>query len=192
MALSLELSTIQYNSLQSAIINAQVDEFLRHGGQISSAPPIKPTPLPYGRLKPIDESTKLVRAKPKESRRKPTVHSPELITQIANMAETKSCCEIARELGMTYDKVKSIGARIGLTFPHAPNAGRANLVFNKIDEEADRKLAERIAAFKELGVSRRTCHQTIGIGVERFNRIIDAFNIEYPKRRGGRAWVNKP
>lgn len=111
MGVSLELSTIQYNSLQSAIINAQIDEFLRHGGHISSAPPIKPAPLPYGRLKPVDESTKLVRAKPKTNRRKPTIHSPELIAQIAKMALTMSCCDIAKKLGMTYDQVKCIGSQ---------------------------------------------------------------------------------
>jgi hypothetical protein len=187
--ISLELSSIQYNSLQSAVINAQVEEFLRKGGEISSAPPVKPVPLPYGRLKPIDESTKLVRAKPKVSRKNPTVHSPELIARIADMAETMNCCDIAKELGMTYDQVRCIGSRTGVTFPKAVNSGRSNIIHNKIDEAADQKIAERIRAYRELGVSRRQCHQGIGIGAERFNRIIDVFGIDYPKQKTGRTWV---
>jgi transposase len=187
--ISLELSTIQYNSLQSAIINAQVDEFLRNGGEISSAPPIKPTPLPYGRLKPIDESTKLVRAKPKESRRKPTIHSPELISQIAKMAETKSCCDIARELGMTYDQVKCIGSRNGFTFKKAENFGHQNVVHQFVDEQNDLRNVERIKAFKELGVTRRQAMARMEMGTSQFYRLLKKYQIDYPKAQHAAVWV---
>lgn len=189
MALSLELSTIQYNSLQSAIINAQVDEFLRHGGQITATPPMKAAPLPYGRLKPVDKSTKLVREKTRKNPgRTARSHSPELIERIGKMAETMSCPEIAAELGMTYDQIKCLGSRHGFVFAKADNKGHQNLVLKTKDPDADRKNVERIKAFRDLGVSRKQAYTRMGISVVLFLRLVDEYDIDYPKCIGGKRW----
>lgn len=190
MALSLELSTIQYNSLQSAIINAQIDEFLRHGGVIDSEPPAPVKPKPYGRLKPIDESTKLVRDEPKKAPgRTPRIHSPELIERIAVMAETMSCPEIAKELGLTYDQVKCIGIRNGFSFKKATNPGHQNLPHKFVDDEKDRRSVERILAFKELGINRRQAMIRMEMGTSQFYRLLKTYGIEYPKAQHSAVWV---
>ena len=56
---------------------------------------------------------------------------------------------------------------------------------NAVDEERDAKVAERIKAFKELGISRRQCCGKLAIGNKAFERIIAAHGIDYPKARKG-------
>lgn len=186
--ISMELSTVQYNGLQSAILTTQIDEFLRRGGAITTAPELKPVPLPYGRLKPVDKSTKLVRENLKKKPPWPSrAHSQELIERIATMSETMTCAHIAEETGLTYNQVKCLGMRNGFTFKRAESTGRTLHASATEDPAIDQKLAERINAFKDLGISRNKCHQTIGIGAERFNRILDDFQIDYPRSKGGRT-----
>ena len=182
MAVSLELSMVQRNTAQSAIINAQTEEFLRLGGHISFSPPMKPVPRPYGRQKPVDPSTRLLRSTQKVRRGKALrTHSVELIDQIEAMAKTMSCPEVAAELSMTYDQVKCIGTRHAIIFQKAENAGHKSLVHNTIDEALDKKDAERIRAAMQLGITLKQAIKHLQIGSTRFYRLLEAYEIDYPR-----------
>lgn len=181
MAISLELSMVQHNASQQAMISAQTEEFLRLGGQISTSPPAKPVPRPYGRQTPIDPSTKLVRSTQKVRRgRALRTHSTELIDQIEEMAKTMSCPDVAKALNMTYDQVKCIGTRHAIEFQKAENAGQKNVCNNRIDEERDLRDVERIKACIEIRVSIRQALKHLGLSSTRFYRLLRTYKIEYP------------
>ncbi|MCF7536202.1 hypothetical protein [Pseudomonas petrae] len=166
---------------QSAIINAQTEEFLRLGGHISSSPPAKPVPRPYGRQTPIDPSTKLVRSTQKVRRgRALRTHSTELIDQIEEMAKTMSCPEVAKALNMTYDQVQYIGTRHAIDFQKAENAGQKNISRAEISEESDLRDVERIKACIEIRVSIRQALKHLGFSSTKFYRLLKTYQVEYP------------
>lgn len=182
MTISLELSTIQHNAVESAVLNMHVQAFLSRGGVITASPLQKLVPLPYGRLKPIDKAAQLVRAKDKkEPGRNPRIHPQELIERIASMAETMSCPDIAKDLGLTYDQVKCIGNRHGFGFAKAENPGHASLPHKGIDAQIDLRDAERIKAHKGLGLSRRQTMQAMSMGTSRFYRLLETYDIDFPR-----------
>ncbi|WP_421549165.1 hypothetical protein [Pseudomonas sp. QD4] len=57
----------------------------------------------------------------------------------------------------------------------------------EVDEATDARLAERIRAFLELGITRRQCCGRLAIGNKAFERIIAAHGIDYPKARQGNS-----
>jgi hypothetical protein len=53
------------------------------------------------------------------------------------------------------------------------------------DESSDRVLLERITAMRDLGVSRWTSAKRLSISRTRQTRLIETFDLDYPKQRSG-------
>jgi hypothetical protein len=192
MSISLELSAIQFNSLQSAIINTQVDEFLRRGGQISSTAPAQPAPRPYGRVAPAVASVrraKSLAAEPRRTAKQPnknaSAYPPELIESVRAMAAEMTQAQVSEKTGMTATQLYSLAGRNGFTFVQAENPGVSNLIHNSIDERRDLQNVERIKSFMALGINRRQAAKHMGISTCYFSRLIADYSIDYPKCEPG-------
>gem|GEM_PF-1567992 len=180
--ISLELSTILHNSLQSAIINAQIDEFLRHGGVISEAPLLVPVPRPYGRH---SASTIAKRSKPKEASkpgRPSRTYDAELVDRIAMMGQTMTCNQVSKALNISVNKLHCLSMRNGFRFQSESMSDRRNY-------EADRPKVERIKAFIELGISRKQAAERMGVSANQLNRLLRDYDLEFPRCVGGKTWV---
>lgn len=189
--ISLEISMVQYNSLQSAILNAQVDEFLRHGGVIESAPPLECKPRPVAKY--IEAPQKV--ARPKEEKklgRPPRSHPQELIDRIVVMAETMTCVQVAEEVRLSTNQLHCIAYRHGFRFlagMHGrPRDPQPKAPSKLVDESQDLICAERIRAYRDLGICRHQTIKRMGIGTGKFYRLIAKYEIDFPKN-GGNTWV---
>ncbi|HDS1695781.1 MULTISPECIES: hypothetical protein [unclassified Pseudomonas] len=126
--------------------------------------------------------------KPKEKREAPKRLTNQESAQsradmIAEMAKTMTCSEAAKALDVTTDSLYSMAKRYGFSFVMAPRFRRTE---SKYDEEADAKLAERITALRDVGVSKNQAIKHLAIGHSTMSRIIKKFGIDFPLQRQGK------
>jgi len=176
---------------------AQVAEFVAAGGKIEVAEPIgyKPKPITYSNQMPPAPKPfvrRRVEAAPLPLD-KTDIRSQDrlkMAEQIRQLGLTLTQTEVAAELGVSRRLIYNYAARYDITFKAPTRGGARNLVRKEVDEARDAKLAERIRAFVELGITRRKCCGKLAIGNKAFERIIAAHGIDYPKaRRGSTAYA---
>ena len=186
--ISNHLSLVEALRPASDELAAQVAQFLASGGQIEEAAPIgyKPKPISYSNQMPPAPKPfvrRRVEASPlpldKDDIR--TQERLRLVEQIRQLGVTLTQTEVAATLGVSRRLIYNYAARYDITFKAPTRGGARNLVHNTVDKERDAKFAERIKAFKELGISRRQCCGKLVIGNKAFERIIAAHGIDYPK-----------
>lgn len=186
--ISNHLSLVEALRPASDELAAQVAEFLAGGGQIEEAAPIgyKPKPITYSNQMPPAPKPfvrRRVEATPlpldKDDIR--TQERLKLAEQIRQLGVTHTQTEVAAALGVSRRLIYNYAARYDITFKAPTRGGARNLVHSTVDKERDAKFAERIKAFKELGISRRQCCGKLAIGNKAFERIIAAHGIDYPK-----------
>ncbi len=89
-------------------------------------------------------------------------------------------------LGMTSKTLKSLASEFGFAFKRS-NHGGYNGVERKAElAQRDAKFAERIRAFKELGITRRQVCGKLAISNKTLVRILTEHGIDYPKACLGR------
>ncbi|NVZ32022.1 hypothetical protein HX779_08550 [Pseudomonas sp. A4002] len=186
--ISNHLSLVEALRPASDELAAQVAQFLASGGQIEEAAPIgyKPKPITYSNQMPPAPKPfvrRRVEATPlpldKDDIR--TQERLKLAEQIRQLGVTHTQTEVAAALGVSRRLIYNYAARYDITFKAPTRGGARNLVHNTVDKERDANFAERIKAFKELGISRRQCCGKLAIGSKAFERIIAAHGIDYPK-----------
>ncbi|GAH97026.1 unnamed protein product [marine sediment metagenome] len=123
--------------------------------------------------------------KPKEKREVPKRLANQESAQsradmIAEMAKTMTCSEAAKKLEVSQDSLYSMAKRYGFSFVMAP---RFRPTESKYDEEADAKLAERITALRDVGVSKNQAIKHLAIGHSTMSRIVKKFGIDFPLQR---------
>ncbi|WP_409303007.1 hypothetical protein [Pseudomonas sp. KCJK8993] len=190
--ISNHLSLVEQQRPISNELAAQVEQYLAAGGKIEEAQPFnyKPKPITYSNQMPPSP-------KPFVRRRVEPVPRPSvpldtraierhtLIERVRELASDHPRCEVAMMLGVDRRTVSKIGKEFGITFKAPARGGALNLAHKQVDEARDAKLAERIKAFLELGISRRQCCGKLAIGAKAFERIVAAHGIDYPKLRQG-------
>lgn len=190
--ISNHLSLVEALRPKSNELADQVAEFVAAGGKIEVAEPYhyKPKPTTYSNQMPPTP-------KPFVRRRVETAPLPldktdirsqerlKLAEQIRQLGVTLTQTEVAAELGVSRRLIYNYAARYDITFKAPTRGGARNLVRKEVDEARDTKLAERIRAFLELGITRRQCCGKLAIGNKAFERIIAAHGIDYPKARRG-------
>ncbi|NWD65767.1 hypothetical protein [Pseudomonas sp. IPO3774] len=189
--ISNNLSLVEALRPASDELAAQVAQFVAAGGEIEIAePPPPPKPVVYVPQEPPAPKPfvrRRVEASPlpldKDDIR--TQERLKLAEQIRQLGVTLTQTEVAATIGVSRRLIYNYAARYDITFKAPTRGGARNLVHNTVDEERDAKFAERIKAFKELGISRRQCCGKLAIGNKAFERIIAAHGIDYPKARRG-------
>lgn len=102
--------------------------------------------------------------------------------KVAEMAKTMTCREAAEVLKVAPDMLWSMAKRHGFSFVPA---AKGRIVAKEYDDEKDAKLAERIKAMRDIGVSRNQATLHLQIGHTTMSRIIKKFGIEFPPGRRG-------
>ena len=190
--ISNHLSMVEQLRPVSDELAAQVEQYLAAGGQIEEAAPIgyKPKPITYSNQmppapKPFVRRRVEAAPLPLDKNDIRTQARLKLVEQIRQLGVTHTQTEVAAALGVSRRLIYNHAARYDITFKAPTRGGARNLVHNTVDKERDAKFAERIKAFKELGISRRQCCGKLAIGNKAFERIIAAHGIDYPKAQRG-------
>lgn len=147
--------------------------FYASGGQDTVLPSFTFKPMPERRHpEPTQKIAKVAREGLRQQR------SKERIAIIAEMAKSMTCKKVSQELGVSQNTLWTMASREGFSF--ATDA-RARRPVQKTDDRADAKLAERITALRDVGLTRHQVEKQIGIGNGTLKRILKAFDIEFPK-----------
>lgn len=190
--ISNHLSLVEQQRPISEDLAAQVNQYLAAGGKIEVAEPFnyRPKPITYSNQMPPSPKPAFrrrveavpVEPAPMDAR---ALERLKLVERVRELAPDYPKCEVATLLGVDRRTVSKIGKEFCITFKAPTRGGSLNLVHKRIDEAKDARLAERIRAFLELGISRRQCCGKLAIGAKAFERIIAAHGIDYPKARQG-------
>ena len=105
----------------------------------------------------------------------------ELLESVRALAETLTYAQAECKTGLARRTLQRLAVEGGFKFRPAINSRRPQ----RTSEADDLRNAERIKAFKEIGVSRYQAMSQIGVTFKTFNRLLDKFDIDYPKVRKG-------
>lgn len=157
--------------------------FLASGGSIVVLEGFTYRPLPQ-RKHPEPKPKRAKPASPKSEHPQQS-RAKARAAQIAELAKTMTCGEVAKLLGETKTALWGVAARGGFRFFSPPRPARPAKVKAEPSQE-DRDLAEKIIALRDAGKSRCRATVELGIGNCRLVRIIEAFAIDFPiqRRRG--------
>ncbi|OAK58463.1 hypothetical protein A3K88_21675 [Pseudomonas putida] len=104
--------------------------------------------------------------------------------QVAELAKTMTCGEVAELLGETKTALWGVAARGGFKFFSPPKPARPAKAKAKAEpSQEDRDIADKIIALRDAGKSRWGVTLELGIGNCRFTRIIAEFDINFPLQR---------
>lgn len=99
---------------------------------------------------------------------------------VAKMAETMTCREAAQELKVSQSSLWDMAKRYGFAF--APG-NRGKHTETPDMEARDAKLAERVQALRDAGLSRNSASMKLEIGHSTMSRIIKKFSIDFPLKK---------
>ncbi|APE99640.1 hypothetical protein [Pseudomonas putida] len=99
---------------------------------------------------------------------------------VAKMAEIMTCREAAQELKVSQSSLWDMAKRYGFAF--APG-NRGKHTETPDMEERDARLAERIQALRDAGLSRNNASMKLEIGHSTMSRIIKKFSIDFPLKK---------
>ncbi|WP_447741620.1 hypothetical protein [Pseudomonas laurentiana] len=102
--------------------------------------------------------------------------------QVAELAKTMTCGEVAELLGETKTALWGVAARGGFKFFSPPKPAKPEKATAEPSQE-DRDLANKIIALRDSGLSRWGVTLELGIGNCRFARILAVFDIDFPLQR---------
>lgn len=201
--ISTDLNMVKELDPQRHELALQMEAYLGKGGTIEvlQGPSFKPPPVRYEppprKKSPIkakavkepapDKVDKLtLRDLEREERRVIAAKArAELVKSVKKFAETMSYAEVIERTGLTRKMLYTMAKDHGFSFQPASYRGEGSNNRGVIDEAHDAKIAERIKAFKEIGLSRNQAMGQCGITFKTFVRILAKFEIDYPKRIAG-------
>ncbi len=173
---------------------AQVAEFVAAGGEIEKAPPYnyKPKPITYSNQMPPAPKPfvrRRVEAAPlplapldvRAEKRKAQAE------RVKTMASTMTQAEVSAATGMTPRTLRELAKDFGFSFKRASHGGHYGEKWKAETKVRDANYAERIKAFKELGISRRMVCGKLAISNRTLEHILEEHGIDYPKARQGKT-----
>jgi len=190
--ISPELSLIQRNKERSAVLEAEVAEFLKRGGVIGTLQGFAYKPKPYGRAVPA--------AAPAPHRRtrqaiyaavlKPTAaderekRDAEQIVQVRELARTMTLTDASRASGLSKHMLKRYASEGEFSFQrYIPPPDLERTKPERIDPIADAMNVLRIKAARDRGLSRKAAMDLIGISNTLLERLIADYSIDFPPKR---------
>lgn len=183
---------IQRNKERSAVLEAEVAEFLKRGGEIGTVQGFAYKPRPYGRMGPAVAPAphRRTRAAIQAAAPKPTPAQDRAaaeaiqLEQVRELAKTMTLSAAGRESGLSKHMLKRYSAEGGFEFQrYQPPLGVNNAKTDRIDPVADAMNVLRIKEARDRGLSRNAAKNLIGISSTLMKRLIADFNIDYPAAR---------
>lgn len=180
----------------------QMEAFLSKGGTIEVLqgpsfipPPVRHEPPPRPKVvidttpkRPTAAAVRQKTRRQKERAERAVERAKErhdLVEHTRKLAETMTYAQAMEATGKSRKVLTAIALEGGFSFQTAAQIGYQNLRPHVVDEALDAKTAERIKAFKELGLTRNQAREKAGITFPVFIRVLDKFAIDYPKRKAG-------
>ncbi|KRP69180.1 helix-turn-helix domain-containing protein [Pseudomonas lactis] len=170
---------------------AQVAEFVAAGGEIEEIkPPPPPKPVVYVPQEPPApkpfvrrrvEATVLP-TDPLDARKDRRAEKAEMVKA---MAPTHTQTEVSAVTGMTLRTLRDLAKDFGFSFKRATHGGHYGEQWRQDTKAKHAEYAERIKAFKELGITRRRVCGKLAISNRTLESILTEYSIDYPKARKG-------
>lgn len=195
--ISTDLNMVKELDPQRHELALQMEAFLEKGGTIEVLrgpsfvpPPVRHEPPPTVKAKPVTAKPEVVtqltkmtmRELEREERAAIAVKvRAELVEQVKTLAETMSYAQVMDRTGLSRKILYTMAKAHGFSFQPAGYRNGWSASRGVADEAHDAKLAERIKAFKEIGLSRNQAQGQCGITFKTFVRILNKFAIDYPK-----------
>ena len=199
--ISNDLNMVKELDPQRHELALQMEAFLEKGGTIEVLrgpsfvpPPVRHEPPPTVKAKPTEAKPEVVtqltkmtmRELEREERAAIAVKArADLVEQVKTLAETMSYAQVMDRTGLSRKILYTMAKAHGFSYQPAEYRNGWSANRGVADEAHDAKLAERIKAFKEIGLSRNQAQGQCSITFKTFVRILNKFNIDYPKRRAG-------
>ncbi|MBD8099841.1 hypothetical protein IFR08_10910 [Pseudomonas fluorescens] len=167
---------------------AAVEQFLAAGGQIEEGPASGyiPKPITYSNQMPPAPKPFVQRRVEPVSERVPTKLEEQIearkqrLAKVMELAPHHTQGEIATMIGVSRRSLLNMSREFSFTFKTSPRGRHGNPEHMKALADRDAKLAERIKAFMELGISRRKVCGKLGINTKMLARILANHAIDYP------------
>ena len=191
--ISNHLSLVEALRPKSNELADQVTEFVAAGGKIDVAkPPPPPKPVVYIPQEPPAPKPFVRRrlqaaplpVAPLDVRNDKRAEKAEMVRA---MAPTHTQAEVSAVTGMTPRTLRDLAKDFGFTFKRSAHGGHYGEKWKAETVDRDAKYAERIRAFKELGISRRRICGMLAISHRTLDRILEDHDIDYPKARQGKT-----
>ncbi len=173
-------------------LSAQIAEFVAAGGKIEVVePPPPPKPVVYVPQEPPAPKPFVRR------RTEPAVPPPptpleiqqerrrKRVEWVMELAPDHTQSEVIDITGIGRRTLLSMSKEFDFKFKRSSHGGHNSPEFIKAAAEREASLAERINAFKELGISRRRLCVKLHITGTTLTRILEKYSIDYPKSRAG-------
>jgi len=173
MSISLELSTIQYNSLQSAIINAQIDEYLRKGGVIQRLEIVRHA-LPSFNSEGMAPSTKFSKAVNIQKSAKAAEFERAIAEKLRAYVDL-GIAAAAKDLGLGTRRLNFIASNYGIVFN---SQGHSSALAVKRQKEAE--LAPQVRQAFADGANQQQVLRRFELTKDRLYRMAKAHNITLP------------
>ena len=171
---------------------AAVEQFLAAGGQIDVAkPPPPPKPVVYvpqeppapkpfvrRRVEPIAPPPPTPLERQEEQRR-------QRVAKVLELAPTHTQKEVALATGIGRRTLLSMSKEFGFSFKRCTHGGHDSPERMQAVKAHELILAERIKAYKKLGISRRQVCEKLHITNNTLKRLLDEHEIDYPLSRAG-------
>lgn len=109
------------------------------------------------------------------------------VEQVMALAPTHTQTQVCLALNMTSTTLRRMSQEFGFKFKKSTHGGSNSLGNQQNPDVRDAQLAERITAFRDLGISRRMACSKLTISYQTLERIVTQYGIDYPKLTKGPA-----
>ncbi|BFT63225.1 hypothetical protein [Pseudomonas moorei] len=199
--ISNDLNMVKELDPQRHELALKMEEFLNKGGTIEVLqgpsfipPPVRYEPPPTVKVdKPVAKPaatdtpymTKIARRDIEREERiaQRAMERADHIERIRKLAKTMTYAQVIEQTGIPRRSLQRLAVEGGFQFLPATNSGNSRKA--RITDEQAVKYAERINAFKEIGLSRNQAAIQLGVTFRTFKMLLAKFNIDYPKLHKG-------
>lgn len=162
-----------------AQLNASIDSFFGSGGAVEVLPGAGYVPpRPRRETAPVEVSAaaeKQVSARQKR------------LDEIRELAKTMTYKEAMAHTGLSQSALVRAASRGQFKFKRDPNYGMSNYGKKLSDPAEDREKAERIIAYRNVGMTRADVVRALEISYKQLGRIVREFEIDFPTTAEKRA-----
>jgi predicted DNA-binding protein (UPF0251 family) len=199
--ISTDLNMVKELDPQRHELALKMEAFLEKGGTIEVLrgpsfvpPPVRHEPPPTVKAKPVKrvvaDSPHMDKITQREIEREERTaqrakEKTDLVDRIRHIAETMTYAQAVECTGMSRRALQKLAVENEFKFKSAITHSRRSYLRGAANEAKHAKDAERIKAFKEIGLSRNQAALQLGVTFRTFNLLLDKFAIDYPKRKAG-------
>ncbi|MBK4999503.1 hypothetical protein IAE37_001779 [Pseudomonas sp. S31] len=162
-----------------AQLNASIDSFFRSGGVAQV--------LPGSGYVPPRARREVVKVEVSEPAQKQLSARQQRLDEIRELAKTMTYKEAMAHTGLSQSALVRAASRGGFKFKRDPNYGMSNYGKKLSDPVEDREKAERIIAYRNVGMTRADVVRALEISYKQLGRIIREFEIDFPTTADKRA-----